>query len=318
MTAKTIAKSILGSADTTNTSRIKIILAFAAVYLIWGSTYLAIKYAMDTIPPFMMAACRFLLAGGVLYAGLIISGVKRPQLKHWYSAAIVGFLLLTLGNGGVVIAERNLSTGMVSLLVAIAPVFIVILEHLHQGRRMPNKETLSGIALGTLGIVFLVGPSNLMGASGSNWIGIAAAMVSSLAWSIGTIYSRSAAKPSSMLMATSMQMICGGVAMAVGSIVMGEHTQFDVSRVSYASVAAILYLVTFGSLLAFSAYVYLLQHVSAARVSTHSYVNPIVAVFLGWALLGEAITPQTMMSACVIMAAVWFIAKGTAKIKSAS
>ena len=207
MTAKTIAKSILGSADTTHTSRIKIILAFAAVYLIWGSTYLAIKYAMDTIPPFMMAACRFLLAGGVLYACLIISGVKRPQLKHWYSAAIVGFLLLTLGNGGVVIAERNLSTGMVSLLVAIAPVFIVILEHLHQGRRMPNKETLSGIALGTLGIVFLVGPSNLMGASGSNWIGIAAAMVSSLAWSIGTIYSRSAAKPSSMLMATSMQMM---------------------------------------------------------------------------------------------------------------
>jgi drug/metabolite transporter (DMT)-like permease len=293
-----------------NTKNIAI--AFATVYILWGSTYLAIKLAIDTIPPLTMIATRFLIAGGGLYAALILAGAKHPKPQHWLYATILGFLLLSCGNCGVVLAERTVSTGMVSLLVAMVPVYIALLEHF--GKSLPSARKLLGLVLGTIGVIVLIGPANLLGHGTIDIIGVATVMAGSFCWSLGSIISRTAPKPQSMLLATAMQMICGGAVIALVAFFTGEAAHFNAQAVSLTSLLAFFYLIIFGSIFGFTAYLWLLENVSPSKVSTYAYVNPIVAVFLGCAFIGESITPQTMLAAAIILSAVWLITSGKSPV----
>ncbi len=294
-------------------SRRKIILAFAILYVVWGSTYLAIKVAIDTVPPLMMGSLRFIIAGLLLYCVLPASERERPTLRQWRSAAIIGGLLLTVGNGGVVLSEKWISTGIVSLLVAMTPMFIAVLESFPKfaiGRRKA-----AGLILGTSGISMLVNPASF--ASGNvNLAGIIVLLIASSSWAIGSIYSRSAEKPRSTMMFVAMQMVCGGIALGALSLTMGEHVHFDVRTVSAQSLFAVAYLIVFGSILGYGAYIWLLRNVSPTRVSTYAYVNPVIAVFLGWAVCGEPLGPATMGAAALILGAVWLINSKSREIEA--
>lgn len=288
----------------------KIILAFAGIYLVWGSTYLAIKFAIDTMPPFMMASTRFLTAGLLLFAVMMLMGRKRPEWKHWMSATVLGTLLLAASNGGVVLATKHISTGMISLLIAMVPVYIAILEWLEDRTQKIQPKKIFGLLLGTLGICTLIGPESLLANSTLDWFGVAAVMLGSVSWSVGTIYSRRAHKPASLMVGIAMQMICGGLVLALTSLIMGEHTQINTLNVSLKSALAVCYLIVFGSIIGYSSFLWLLNHVSPSKVSTYAYVNPIVAIFLGWAFAGENITPQTMLAGSIILLSVWLITSG--------
>ncbi|MBC7998554.1 MAG: EamA family transporter [Leptolyngbya sp.] len=288
----------------------KIILAFAGIYLVWGSTYLAIKFAIDTMPPFMMASTRFLTAGLLLFAVMMLMGRRRPEWKHWISATVLGTLLLAASNGGVVVATKHISTGMISLLIAMVPVYIAILEWLEDRTQKIQPKKIFGLLLGTLGICTLIGPESLLANSTLDWFGVAAVMLGSVSWSVGTIYSRRAHKPESLMVGIAMQMICGGLVLGLTSLIMGEHTQIATLNVSLKSVLAVCYLIVFGSIIGYSSFLWLLNHVSPSKVSTYAYVNPIVAIFLGWAFAGENITPQTMLAGSIILLSVWLITSG--------
>lgn len=294
-------------------SKLKIIFAFIGIYLIWGSTYLAIKIAIDTMPPFMMASFRFLTAGFGFLAVLLLLGHERPKKQHWFSALILGTLLLAASNGSVVLATKTIPTGYISLLIAMVPVYVAILEWLENRKQKIETKKILGLILGTLGIVTLIGPQNLFVPGGINWFGIACVMFGSLSWSVGTIYSRRVEKPSSLMVGIAMQMICGGAVLGLVSMVMGEHTQIHNLHVSMQSVMAVLYLIVFGSIVGYSSYLWLLNHVAASKVSTYAYVNPIVAIFLGWAFAGETISAQTVAAGTIILASVWLITAGTKK-----
>ncbi|MBX9572426.1 MAG: EamA family transporter [Candidatus Obscuribacterales bacterium] len=287
----------------------QIVFAFAVLYIVWGSTYIAIKFAIHTIPPFMMGGIRFIIAGGLVYIVGMILGHKHPQLIHWRSAAIVGFLLLALGNGGVLIATHHIPSGVVSLMVAMTPVYMSLFADL--GKRLPTTSTIIGLILGTIGVACLIGPDGFKG--NVSWIGLVAVSVASLSWSAGSIYSRHAPLAATTTMSIASQMICGGVAMAAISLCIGEHNQFDPSLISAKSIWSTIYLILFGSLAGYSAYFWLLKNVSPSKVATYAYVNPIVAVFLGWMLAGEPVTPNIFLAGTIIVAAVWFITKSAKK-----
>jgi drug/metabolite transporter (DMT)-like permease len=289
-------------------SQILIILAFVAVYFIWGSTYLGIKYAIETLPPMLMAGTRFLLAGSVLYTWAKLTGnakdSKSLRLIHWRTALFVGALLLLCGNGGVTIAESRISSGLAALLVATEPLWIVLLNWATPGGRRPNIKIILGLILGFVGIWLLVGGG--IGEGGSLF-GSLLVIGAAFAWAAGSIYSTKAPSVSSPILASGMQMLAGGMLLLLGGVVSGEHATFDFSKVTWVSVGALLYLTVFGSIVAFTAYGYLLRNVSAARVSTYAYVNPVVAVILGWAVAGEPLTLRMITAAVIILISVLFI-----------
>ncbi|MBW3654807.1 MAG: drug/metabolite exporter YedA [Gemmatimonadetes bacterium] len=288
----------------------RVIAAFAAVYLLWGSTYLAIRFAIETLPPLLMAGVRFLLAGGVLYAFMRLRGEPAPERRHWKSAAVIGALLLVGGNGGVTLAERTVPSGVAALLVAMVPLWMVLLEWLRPGGMRPTVRVMAGLAVGFAGMVVLVGPSRLAGAGEVHFGGAALVLSGSLAWSIGSIHARGAALPANAFVATGMEMICGGALLLVAGAARGELAGLNPTAFSGRSLAAFAYLVVFGSLVGFTAYIWLLGVSSPARVSTYAYVNPVVAVFLGWAMAGEALTARVLIAAAVIVAAVAVITTG--------
>ena len=288
-------------------SRAQVLLAFGAVYVIWGSTYLAIRYAIETLPPFLMAGVRFLMAGAILYAWSVTRSARKPTGAEWGAAAVVGALLLLGGNGAVVWAEQTVPSGIAALLVAITPCWIVLLDWLwHRGDR-PGWLTWSGLVLGVIGIVLLVGPESLRGEGTVPLAGVAVLMLGSLSWAIGSIYSKRAPTAPGALLSTGMQMLCGGSLLITAGIVTGEVGRLDVSAISLRSVLALLYLLIFGALVGYSAYVWLLRVARPARVATYAYVNPLVAVILGWAVAGEELTVRMGVSAVVIVAGVAMI-----------
>lgn len=287
----------------------QIILAFAVLYIVWGSTYIAIKFAIHTIPPFMMGGVRFVIAGLIVFVVGLALGHKPPSPIHWRSAAIVGFLLLALGNGGVLIATHHIPSGVVSLMVAMTPVYMSLFADL--GKKLPGRSTIIGLILGTLGVACLIGPDGFKGEI--SLVGLVAVSIASLSWSAGSIYSRNAPLSPNTTMSIASQMLAGGLAMALISICIGEHEQFDPSAISAKSLWATIYLILFGSLAGYSAYFWLLKNVSPSKVATYAYVNPIVAVFLGWLLAGEPVTPNIFIAGTIIVAAVWFITKSAKK-----
>lgn len=286
-----------------------VLAAFAAVYLLWGSTYLAIIFALKTMPPLLMAGARFLLAGGILYGVMRLRGEPAPAPRHWRTTAVIGGLLLMCGNGGVTLAERTVPSGVAALLVAMVPMWMVLLEWLRPGGSRPTGRTLLGLLVGFAGIVVLVGPGAL-GSGGVDPFGAGLVMLGSLAWAGGSVYSRGADLPRSALLATGMEMLWGGAWLTLAATLTGEWGRVDPSAFSTESILAYLYLVVFGSLVGFTAYIWLLGVSTPARVSTYAYVNPVVAVLLGWWLLDEPLTGRVLGAAAIIVLAVAVITTG--------
>ena len=281
--------------------RFKVALAFLAIYLIWGSTYLAIRFAIETLPPFLMAGTRFLIAGAVLYAWMRLHGVPRPQGFQWRNTAIVGALLLLGGNGGVVWAEQIVPSGLAAVLIATSPLWMALLGWLWRGAR-PSRRVVIGLVLGFSGVVLLVGPGALNGQGQVAPLGAAVLILAALSWATGSLFAQQARLPAVSLLATAMEMLAGGALLFLAGLVTGEWAGVDLGTVSLRSLLALAYLILFGSLAGFSAYTWLLRVTTIAWASTYAYVNPVVAVFLGWALAGEALTLQTLLATAVIVA----------------
>lgn len=282
--------------------------AFAAVYIIWGSTYLAIRFAVETMPPFLMAGSRFLLAGTILYAVMRRRGVARPTALHWRSALIVGALMLLVGNGGVVWAEQVVPSSIASLMVATVPLWMVVLNWLRGDRIRPTAGVALGVAMGMLGIVLLLSSGQGTAGQPLPTTGLVVLAAGSLSWAVGSLYSRRAALPADALLSTAMEMLAGGALMFLAGLAGGEAKQLAWQEVSYRSIAAFFYLVLLGSLVGFSAYIWLLRNSTPAKVSTYAFVNPVVAVFLGWGLGGETLTTRTLLAAAIIVGGVALIA----------
>jgi drug/metabolite transporter (DMT)-like permease len=288
-------------------SRTQILAAFASIYLIWGSTYLAIRFAVETIPPFIMGGTRFAVSGALLYAWARYRGAPRPTARHWRNALIAGGFLLVGGNGAVVWAEQYVPSGLTALLVSILPFWLVIIEWLRPPRRRPHGAVLIGLIIGFIGIIVLVGPGNIGGHGDVRPIGAVVLILGSLSWAIGSFFSRDADLPESGLLTTGMEMLGGGALMLIVGALGGELAHFDVHQISRASAVGLIYLITFGSLLGFTSYIWLLDKVSAARLGTYAYVNPVVAVVLGWAIASERLSLRTAVAAAIVICAVALI-----------
>lgn len=288
-----------------------LIAAFAAVYIFWGSTYLAIKYAIETLPPFLMAGTRFVIAGGIL---LLIARFSKdyetPKAAHWKTSFIVGTLLLLFGNGGVVFAEKYISSSLAALLVATEPFWVVFLSWLWLGKSRPNIKTIAGLLLGFVGVWLLIGgqPAHETEAGSSmQFFSAVAIVVATMAWATGSIYGLRAPVPKSAILTSGMQMFSGGIVLFVVSLISGEMFRFDVSQVSSNSVFGLIYLIIFGSLIGFTAYSWLLKNAQPSMVATYAYINPVVAVFLGWLVAGETFTTQMLIGAGIIVGSVALI-----------
>lgn len=284
-----------------------VVAAFSAIYLIWGSTYLAIRFAIETLPPFFMAGTRFVIAGAVLYGFARLRGASPPARFHWGTAAVVGGLLLLGGNGGVSWAEQLVPSGLAALLIATVPLWMVVLDWVWHGGVRPGGRVAVGLLSGFAGVALLVSPGELAGGSHVDPVGAAVLMLAALSWAAGSLYSRRARLPDSPLLGTAMEMFAGGVLLLMAGLVTGEWARLEIDEVSLRSVLSVGYLIVFGSLIGFTAYIWLLKVTTPARVSTYAYVNPVVAVFLGWALASEPLTFRTLLAAAVIVTAVVLI-----------
>jgi drug/metabolite transporter (DMT)-like permease len=274
--------------------------ALAVVYVVWGSTYLAIDLAVETLPSFLMLAVRFFIAGAVLY--LISSrGAERPRLVHWRSALAVGGALLLLGNGGVAYAVQHVDTGVVALIVGSVPLWMALLDRVVYGQRLA-PAAIAGLVLGFGGIAFLARPDG-----DGSLAGVIVVLLGSLAWAAGSLYARKAPSPANPLQGASMQMLAGAALLAVVGVAKGEVSRFDLGGASTTSLLALVYLITLGSLVGFSAYIWLLKSAPTHLVGTYAYVNPVVAVLLGALWLGEPITPAILIGGAAIVVAVALI-----------
>jgi drug/metabolite transporter (DMT)-like permease len=281
--------------------RWKLVFAFAVVYIVWGSTYLGIRYAITSIPPLLMAGVRFTIAGMLLLAwAQLRGGFKWPKLIHWRSAAILGLLMLLGGNGGVTLAEKYIPSGMAALLVTTEPLWLVLLSWGKRGGTAPTRLEMAGLLLGLGGVVLLVAPSH---AGGTGLLGAVLVLVSAFTWAAGSIYSTTVETPAPMV-SNGIIMLCGGAFLALAGLLRGEWQQVHIASITLTSVAALLYLSLFGSIAAFSAYTYLLAHTTPAKASTYAFVNPVVAVLLGWFFAGEPLTTRSLAAMCAIVLAV--------------
>ncbi len=281
----------------------RLVAAFAAVYVLWGSTYLGIRFSIETLPPFFTQGVRYFLAGVVMFAWALLSGAPRPSRREWGGAAVTGFLLFVCGSGGLVWAEHSIPSGVAALVVATEPMSFVLIEAMRR-RRMPRGAVLAGIALGSAGLAILAGPGMVLGSGRFDLAAMAVLVVGTFCWAGGSLFSRGSRLPASPVMATAVTLLFGGALLALVGVGAGELGRFDPAAVSAKSVLATVYLFVFGSIVGFSAYLWLLRVTTASRVSTYAYVNPIVAVFLGWALAGEALTPRVFLASVVIVGAV--------------
>jgi drug/metabolite transporter (DMT)-like permease len=286
--------------------RLKIAAAFLAVYVIWGSTYLAIAIVEESLPPFFMAGTRFVLAGVVLYVWAKLRHAGREFRVHWRSAFVIGGLMLLGGHGAVVWAEQWVPSGLTSLLIATVPLWMVFVDWLRGGSK-PSLRVAGGLTLGFLGVALLVGSLEDLGGNSIGLIGGMVVVVGAFLWANGSLYSRSAKLPKEPLLSTGMEMVAGGVLLLAASLATGEYDRIRLDLVSERSLVAWVYLVVFGAIVAFTCYVWLLKTVSATRVSTYAYVNPIVAMLLGWALANEPITTRNTLAAGIILVSVIII-----------
>ncbi len=293
--------------------------ALLAVYLVWGSTYLAIRIGVETLPPFLMAGVRFLIAGSVLYAFQHLRGDPAPNRLQWRSAAVIGIFMLVGGNGLVTFAEQRVPSGIAALMVASAPLWMVLLDLISfeqllafrstrgkmHPRLKPTWKTVLGVVLGLAGIAILVGPTELIGmAGGVDRVGALVLTLAAFCWAAGSLYSRGAELPASPLIGTSMEMLAGGAGLVILGSLSGEWGQLHLQSVSLRSLGGLAYLIVFGSLVGYTCYTWLLRLAPTALVSTYAYVNPLVAILLGSLLAQEPVTPRVIIATAVILGAV--------------
>jgi drug/metabolite transporter (DMT)-like permease len=294
--------------------------------VLWGSTYFAIRVGVETLPPLLMAGTRYVVAGLLMYPLALRSGgpevraADRPRASGWWSAVLVGTLLLAGGNGGVSVGERSVPSGLAALLVATVPLWLILIDRILNGTRI-GLLAMAGLTAGVIGVGFLAGPfgggTGHAGvghdaASGSPGTGIVIILFASVSWALGTITSRRVPLPSRPLLATSMQMLAGGVVLLAAAAATGEFSGFDASQVSVASWLALAYLIGPGSIIAFSAYVVAVRRLPTATVGTYAYVNPIIAVLLGTSFLGEALTASMLAGGALIVVAVALVVRSQA------
>lgn len=288
-------------------SKVKLVFAFGLVYIIWGSTYLAIKLAIDSIPPFLMAGARHVIAGLILITFVYLKEKPSIRPRHIRSNTIIGGLLLLGGNGGVVWAEQFVPSGLASLLVSMVPIWILLINWLGLKNGKPSVKKTAGVVLGLSGLMFLISPLELLRAEAVNPIGAIVLMFASLSWAAGSVYTNYAKMPESKFAAISIQMLSGGFMLLIWSFIVGEYKYFNISAVTVNSYLALIYLIIFGSLIAYSAYIWLLHAAGPSLTSTYAYVNPVVAVFLGWILISEPMNPRIIISTVIIISAVALI-----------
>lgn len=284
-------------------SRLSIVLALGVVYVVWGSTYLAIRFAVESLPPFSMAAVRFLVAGALLYGWARLGGAPKPHATHWRSAALIGLLLLLGGNGAVVWAQQSIDSSMAALLVTTTPLWMVLYAWALYGQR-PSGGVLLGVLLGFGGTALLIGPGTL----GEDELLPALVVVGGAAsWALGSVLGQRIERVSQPLLGSGMEMLVGGVGLLLLGIASGEFARFDPTSVRAASIGGLAYLVVAGSLLGFSTYSWLLRHAPISVVSTYAYVNPVVAVWLGWFVAGEALSLRAGVASAIVVGSVALI-----------
>src|SRR5213592_787198 len=283
-----------------------VIVAFAALYVIWGSTDLGIRFAIETIPPFLMAGARFLLAGVIMYVIAWSQGNYKSSWANWRTSLIIGACLLLAGNGGVTISEQYIDTGLAALIVAIVPIYIVILGWAMGMTPKPAPIIWLGLVGGFIGVGILLAPALRFSSNNGRHpaIGMSILLVSSFIWSAGSLYSRTAKHAASPFLTAAQQMLCGGLLLLFAGVVTGETRRFDPSSMSILSVASFVYLVIIGAVVGYTAYIWLLRHCDPAKVATYAYVNPIVAVVLGTAFAGETLTLRMSIAAALIIGSV--------------
>lgn len=281
-----------------------VLMAFAAVYVVWGSTYLAIRIGIESFPPLILAGLRHITVGLFLYPLMRWKTGIRPTAANWRTAIVAGALLLFVGNGGVSWAEQTVPSGVTALLVATVSLWLVIVDWLRPGGVRPVPRVAMGLLMGFAGLALLVGPAHLGGSERVNPLGAAVLVIASLAWACGSLYSKHGGMPSSPMLGVAMQSFAGGVILLIAGLLAGEFRGMHLGAISLRSWLALVYLIVFGSGIGFSAYIYILHKSTAARVATYAFVNPVVALFLGWLIAGETITVRTILAAAVILTAV--------------
>lgn len=288
-----------------------VVAAFAAVYVIWGSTYLAIRYAVESIPPFLMAGTRHFVAGLLLFTFTWARGNGPPTRLQWRDAVIAGGLMLTIGNGGVTWAEQTISSSVAALLVGLTPVWMVLFDWLRPGGVRPVPLVGLGLATGFAGVALLAG-GRPDGADSTYGWGVAAVIAASVGWSLGSVFNRGANKPAGPFLAVAIQMMAGGVLLLGLAAASGEWRQFSFAQVTWISFGAWLYLMVAGSVVAYTAYVWLLHATTPARVATYAYVNPLIAVLLGCTIGREPFSRDVLVAGTLIIAAVVMVLRGGA------
>ena len=291
-------------ANPASTNRTLVLLSFASVYILWGSTYYAIRVGVESVPPYLLAGIRHLVVGLIFYPVVRLTAREKPTWAQWRTAFIVGCLLLGLGNGTVSWAEQTVPSGIAALLVATVSLWMVLVDWMRPGGVRPAPRVIAGFLLGFAGMALLVGPKHLGNSDRVNPIGALALIAASLAWASGSIFSRHHPLPHSPLLSMAMQTLCGGTMLCLFAALSGETHNFHFAQVSARSWLGLLYLIIFGSALGFSAYVYILKHSTAAHVATYAFVNPVVALFLGWFLAGEPLSLRTILASAIILTAV--------------
>lgn len=301
-----VTKSTPPSIVQPRSESVKIVLAFAAIYLVWGSTYLAIRYAVETIPPLVAAGIRHTVAGGVLLAWAWVRGY-RPRREHWIAGLVLGALFFLIGHGTLHWAEQHVASGLAALLIATEPMFILVLAWASGQQRISGLSAL-GLAAGVTGVAILTGVE--LSRKDASLLGLAAVLTGSLSWSAGVVISPKLKLPTDALARTAVPLVSGAVMLLATAAVTGEFQALDWSRVTLKSILGLGYLITFGSIVAFTAYTWLLQRCPPTVVATHTYANPVVAVLLGWLLAGEALTLRVGLASIAILGAIMLIRKG--------
>ena len=294
---------------TAHVSKAKLIAAFAAIYFIWGSTYLFIKFAIESVPPFMVGASRFWVAAVILYVWGRLSSRVKPEARHWREGLILGVFLLGVGNGCVVWSQQRVASGIAALIVAIVPLLVVLIEWLRPGGKRPSTAAIIGVLIGLGGIALLIGPSAFLGAGDIDPLASLVLLAGSLSWSAATVFAKRASVPASPPLASAIQLVGGALSLTVVSALAGEFGRVELSEIPLKATLSIAYLIIFGSVIAFSAYSWLMRVASPTKISTYAYVNPIVAMLLGWAVADEEMSVRVLVAAAIVLAGVMLITR---------
>jgi drug/metabolite transporter (DMT)-like permease len=290
-------------------NRVVVVFSFLAIYVIWGSTYLGILYAIETIPPLFTAGSRHLIAGSILLAWGLWKG-KRPTRAQWRASLVVGFLFFLVGHGTLHWAEKTVPSGIAALLIATEPIFVALLIAVTATRRMPDRNIIAGLILGLIGVAVLIKPDPAQ--SHGSLIGTLAVLLGSFSWSAGIVYSRRSQLAGDPLMMSALSLLSGAAMLLTTGFIVGEYRDFHPADVSARSLLALVYLITFGSVVAFTAYNWLLERFPPTLVSTHTYVNPIVALLLGWGFANERLDLSLLLATVLVISAIFLVHRAEA------